>query len=203
MRAKSAARSSPVGRAISLAVLLLVLGPIGSSAQSAGEFLLPPSVSFSSTTLSAKPLEPKPLALSLFNPAENQAALEATVLLKLPSGVHVASSDFAAAGPNQAFGQFRVPPGIQRYVQLTLSAEESGSRTVEAQVTYRVEGRNGTPRTLQHSLTFDVEPQAEPPVPPTATEASPRFSIDLRLTSWHFWLLVGSLALLLVVVLRR
>lgn len=186
-----------------LAGLMLVLSPAGASGPDAEGFVLPPSVSFSSTTLHARLLEPKPLVLSVFNPMENRADLRVGVLLKLPSGLHLSSTQFTATGSNQMAGQFRVRPGEERHVGLDLWAEEPGSRTVEAQVTYGIEGRNGTPRMLQHTVTFEAEPRAEPSPTPPASRTPSQVSIDLHLTSWQLWLLGGGLALLLVLALRR
>lgn len=140
--------------------------------------LINPSVSLTSTKTSIEATNPAILTLSMVNPIVNEVDLVVQPILKVGSGMNVIGSSFALSGANQYTGLFKVRPGESNHVNIQITSDEIGYKTVEAQIIYYPDGDKKDYHQLQYTTTLDVKEKTivtPTPEPVQTPRSSPGF----------------------------
>jgi hypothetical protein len=91
--------------------------------------------------------------------ADSNCPVTVSITMSVPSGMSIAgSSDIVSAGAGLATAQFAVEPGEIKDIRANVYSQNTGDRTVTADITYWPEGHQDMSREIDGiSLTFDVE----------------------------------------------
>lgn len=164
---------------IALTVAVPAVGTVG--AQETNETATPDSAE---TTQTCEPSDGPSLSQSrLYAPEQTitagqpgqiaggfQAAADATcpivvsITMSVPSGMRIAgSSDIVSSGAGLATAQFTVSPGEIRDIRANVYSQNTGDRSVTADITYWPEGHQDMSREIDTvSMTFDVQEAITP-----------------------------------------
>ncbi|MFC7132470.1 MULTISPECIES: hypothetical protein [Salinibaculum] len=99
--------------------------------------------------------------------ADASCSVVVSITMSVPSGMTISgSSDVVSSGAGLATAQFTVDPGEIRDIRANVYSQNTGDRSVTADITYWPEGNQDMSREIDGiSLTFDVQDPVTPGTP--------------------------------------
>lgn len=126
------------------------------------------------------------LTLSAVNPITSPT-MTVQLILKIPSGMEITSSEFAESGAGQYTGTFTIEPGKSRYIGFNIKTSQAGEYDIEGNIFYYFGNDKSTAKYKSQILHVTVN---SPPEPSKHKDKTPGFEMAVIITAFVFVILL-------------